>query len=380
MASDTAAPRFYPPLSLAWTFKVKAQFKAMAHQERAFLVVEGGEALVCIENGKELWRCHHSEGPALHFSIGGVVVAGRQVLTTVSSGGSEKDVLLVVDLDTGEVVRSATCDFSLSVPLFERGGFVGVGHFSLGDPRILDIGFVDLETLESRWEAHSRGTRENTFSFDMACGDDAVFLAKGKRLVALDLETGAERWSAGLEEYGGARPDAPYPMVSEGRVVVRTDRGTAALDAATGKLLWHVKADGRRAIYGGRVYVAGSRTVEGDDLAVVDLVSGEVLLERNLADLVKAKWGIAKWERRMWVGTGIVVSDTHFFLGDGDGRLYGFEKETAEPVWYHLPKGSNGYQACSPTVEGNKLYLVTAGSARRPGALYCYESEMGSGQ
>ncbi len=326
-----------------------------------------------LEHGKERWR---QDG---HY--GGRVGLARDRIVVMDQPESGRR-FAEMGIDTGVVLRSAPCDFSPEVLVPEKGGFVGSGHYSWGDDNIctLDIALVDLETLEPRWQACSRGTREDTFSFDMACGDDAVFLAKGKRFVALDLETGVERWSAGIEEYGGARPDAPYPMVSESRVLIRTAQGTAALDAATGRLLWHVKADGRRAIYGGRVYVAGSRTVGGDDLAVVDLASGEVLLERNLGELVKAKWGITKWGREMWVGTGIVVSDTHFFLGDGDGRLYAFEKETAEPVWYHHPKGSNGYQACSPTVEGNKLYLVTAGSAKRPGSLYCYESEMGGGR
>ncbi len=150
--------------------------------------------------------------------------------------------------------------------------------------------------------------------------------------------------------------------------MIRTPKGTVALDTVTGEPLWIVKGfdSGWGMIYGNRVYLALPNT----EFCVADLTSGQVLLDVRLEDRILSAWGL----KNVRFATGLVVSETHFFIGDGRGRLYAFRKETAEPVWFHQPKGTNGYLGAQPAVDGNRLYLVSGGNAQRPGALYCYES------
>jgi outer membrane protein assembly factor BamB len=204
-----------------------------------------------------------------------------------------------------------------------------------------------------------------------------VFVNRGNVLLALELETGEQRWAVSLGEFDETlRYELLRPMVSAHRVIVSVPRGVGAFDTATGKLLWSTQGHHASVVYGGRVYSQDSWK-----FGVLDLNDGRVLLETNPQSLVEKKWGF----NRVEFHTGLAVSETHLFMGDGEGRLYAFEKETGEPVWYHRPKGGNPYFGNIPVIANNRLYIATVkpgpytptARTRGPGSLYCYE-EAGS--
>ncbi len=159
------------------------------------------------------------------------------------------------------------------------------------------------------------------------------------------------------------------PLAFGGRVLVATSPEGALSCIEDGAEQW--RREGSFSTVGlarGRI-VASDQAGSGGRLTELD-TSGQVLLEVRLEDRILSAWGL----KNVRFATGLVVSETHFFIGDGTGRLYAFRKETAEPVWFHQPKGTNGYLGAQPAVDGNRLYLVSGGNAQRPGALYCYES------
>jgi outer membrane protein assembly factor BamB len=352
-----------PPLRLSWTLKKEELYPRPLLVEGKVVLTAGRGAVGLVEEGQELWWREGS-----FYSVR--VARGRIVASNLGEG---EPTFVEIDLETGALVRSEPCDISPTVLLPEKSAFVGESPYREEHPGYgtRDLALVDLDTLEPRWRLQSRRSKsglEDVFGTDVACGEGGVFVGKGKYFLALDLGTGEERWATRLHDFGGAHLHH-LPMVAGNRVVIRTSRGTVALDTATGRPHWLVKgmSSGGRTIQGGRVYMALPNT----EFRLADLESGEVLLEVRLEELIRAKWRM----KHVYFGTDIVVGGAHFFIGDGLGRLYAFEKESAEPVWFHKPKGTNGYLGAYPAVEGDRLCLTTAGDAQRPGALYCYQSD-----
>jgi hypothetical protein len=88
---------------------------------------------------------------------------------------------------------------------------------------------------------------------ELAADDARVYAAGSGGLAALDAATGTVVWATSTP--------AIAPVVAEGRVIVGTADGVAAFDAGSGAGLWTGLtgiAGGRPAVAGGRVYVAGA--------------------------------------------------------------------------------------------------------------------------
>lgn len=335
------------PLVLSWV--AKGLGGPVAPLDDGARVLAGSDSgVICLERGRELWRSCDSL----------TLVAGGSVF------GTDQGKFVELDLSTGRVVRSADCSFVLNVLLPERRAFLGCRASTHEDSYERDLALIALDGLELLWLASSRGSADDVFALDCAIGDGSIFVCKGGKFVALDLETGEQRWAVALEEFGEQMLHDYRPKVSAHRVVIGAMKGTVAFDTATGEVVWFARGNplGQGAVYGGRVY-AHSR-----EFVVLDLNDGRVLLQTKLETLIEKKWGFRDVDF-----AGMAVSETHFFIGDGRGRLYAFEKETGEPVWYHQPKGGNGYFSAIPVIAGNRLYVTTASRPRKPGALYCYE-------
>ncbi len=67
--------------------------------------------------------------------------------------------------------------------------------------------------------------------------DGLVYLAADKKLLALDAQTGAERWTA------ATRIKQSTPTVRDGRIVILDNTTCTALSAADGRPLWRTKLD-----------------------------------------------------------------------------------------------------------------------------------------
>jgi outer membrane protein assembly factor BamB len=156
------------------------------------------------------------------------------------------------------------------------------------------------------------------------------------------------------------------PMVAERKVVILTHDGTTAFDADTGHIVWcYTRQHGHRMIYDGRVYM-----IDQAYYTILDLQDGRELLRVRMLDQLRQKWGLDD----VGISTGLLVSETHAFFGDGAGRLFAVERDTGEPVWFDRPKGTRGYLGVIPVVAGNRLYITTFSmDPKRPGQLYCYE-------
>lgn len=353
-----------PPLALRWSVKGEYAFPVVWGDRVVLYDLKGG--IVCFEDGQERWRYPKDVG---------FLVAGATVIATTDKR------LVELDLASGDIVRDVECDWavaSVGIEAFlpEKHAFFGVKSFDEAEGiEVKELALIGVDDLKPRWSVLSRGRSNEVFGQPSAVGDGKVFVSRGPALVAFDLESGAQRWAASLGEFDETlRYDRVRPMFSVDRVVTSVRGGMAAFDAATGREIWRTQGHGASVVYGGRVYSQGIFPFK---FGVLDVNDGRVLLEVDLWKRVEKKWGF----KRVDFAVGLAVSETHFFMGDGDGRLYAFEKETGEPVWYHRPKGGNPYFVSVPVIANNRLYIATikpgpvtpTAPSNRPAALNCYE-------
>lgn len=352
-----------PPLRLVWSAPGRFGSVTLA-AEGAAVVWSIDGTITCIgEDGTERWR------RSMRFDGAHGIVSGRVVARGLADGSR----LVEMDLEGGGIVRDTACDFSPCAFLPEEAAFIGVSERSVSGSRSTALAYVSLrDGATILWEVvsgeESGSSGEVLFGPEAACDGGRGFIARGDHLVAVDLRSGAEVWKTSVANLGPmARTVGCEPMVCKGRVVIRTPGKIEAFDTATGGRVWRSSQYGPRFVYGDRVYLC---TLEGVYCSI-DMESGRPLLEVDLKPLFWRKWGM----ENIYPATDLIVSETHAFIGDGRGRLFAFDRDTGEPVWYHRPRGTNGYFGAQPAVAGNRLFLTTAGNPRKDGALYCYESD-----
>lgn len=97
---------------------------------------------------------------------------------------------------------------------------------------------LDLETGQERWRVQTDSTVKNTVTPDGKETPEVIYaLSVAGRLYRVRLADGAVEWAADLPRY----PDRwlfTRPVVRDDVVLVIQYSGTAALDARTGKMLW----------------------------------------------------------------------------------------------------------------------------------------------
>ncbi len=229
-------------------------------------------------------------------------------------------------------------------------------------------------------------TRKQKWAFDLsgfpvraspAIADRTVFIGSGFTLWAVDADTGAERWKAGIDYAGESSPtvangvvylaskenhlyafDAKSgeqlwlyktdgllfgsPSVTDGAVLIGGDDGDLfSVDPENGHLNWKITLDSpiysTPAIANGRVYV----TTKGQTVSAVDLKSGELI-----------------WSYPVGGSSSPAVADGVVFVGSDDGALYAIDAEKGgTPLWL-FATGSQSVQ--SPVVAGDEVF-VSAG-------------------
>jgi outer membrane protein assembly factor BamB len=247
------------------------------------------ESLVAhdLATDEELWRA----GPGSRFWS--PLVAGGVVYY-----GGEANLLTARDARTGaDVWRSAP------TALAARSAALADGMLVVGGDDHQVYG-VDQATGEARWQ-YALGDSDATIQTP-AIADGAAFVGTfggdQNAFVALDLQTGAERWR--LE--GTESESFQAAGVADGVVYVPSDAGTLrALDATSGEVRWTYTSteaiDSAPAIVDGVVYAGSSEGGNGIVLAV-DAATGAEHWRLPLDG--QADFGPAVVDGRLYIGTG----------------------------------------------------------------------------
>ncbi|MEZ5093930.1 PQQ-binding-like beta-propeller repeat protein [Nocardioides sp.] len=186
---------------------------------------DSAELVALDKNGEERWR--------VSDSVGGYV----------SGLSDDGDILLLSAIDeSGGITAIDTSDGSTLWS--DEVGYVGqvrgkIFWFFDGST----LGIADVETGEQQWSEPS-----DNFALD----GDTMFVQDGRRLSAMDLDSGDELWTADLP--GVDEDTYPTVVATDGLVAVSVHGDVTAYDARKGTELWHQSIDedrGDSLSYGG---------------------------------------------------------------------------------------------------------------------------------
>jgi outer membrane protein assembly factor BamB len=166
-----------------------------------------------------------------------------------------------------------------------------------------------------------------------ALSDKTVFVAAGYALLAIDAQTGLERWSVPLRFAGSCSP-----VVDGDRVYVATQEGhLSAFSTQTGEEIWHYRNDnllfGSPAVADGVVVIAD----EAGAATAIDAQSGRELWQRPVGGEAFTTPAIAG-------GVAYVATDAP--------SLVAFDLKTGTQLWRRDVGGES-----SPAVAGGVVYL-----------------------
>ncbi len=166
------------------------------------------------------------------------------------------------------------------------------------------------------------------------------------RLMALELATGNEAWTAARTKISWSSP-ACVPTDFGMQLVLNSERDVDAYDPKSGKPLWKVEClDGEvapsPAYFGNMVFV-------GNEYAK----SAAIVIEKD-GESVKAteKW---VYEDVLPETSSPLASAAHFYIATARGEVVCLDRETGQAAWTH--EFDEGYDS-SPILVGDRIYLA----------------------
>lgn len=210
------------------------------------------------------------------------------------------------------------------------------------------------------WQASLSGPIGTTL---VTAGGMAFVAVQDGSLVALDLKTGAQRWTSPVSSSSLSTPD-----VVGGLVVVGTGTdGLQAVEAATGVKRWSVAADGAipgapADAHGMIVFASDRGTVEA-----VDAVTGSKIWAVSVEDPV--------------IGSVAIANDTVVVSTNGaevhHGMLIALDLETGARRW----RTDVGYfgRVGTPGIAGGRVFDSTGLDTSTPGSHYIVAVDLATG-
>ncbi|MFI5050831.1 MAG: PQQ-binding-like beta-propeller repeat protein [Gaiellales bacterium] len=169
-------------------------------------------------------------------------------------------------------------------------------------------------TLDVRWASSADEAVSAAPAFD---AETAYVPLRGGRILALDLDTGRQRWAAAADTTWA-------PAVGDGRVFLATNSGVGALDATSGGVLWERELPSPAAAppYWDSGWLVVS--LEGGDLMALRAADGEVQWTAPLGAVTQ---------------TAPAPALDALFLSLGDGRVVALELATGRSKWTRQIEG-----------------------------------------
>ncbi|WP_459193551.1 outer membrane protein assembly factor BamB family protein [Halosimplex sp. J119] len=305
---------------------------------------------------------------------------------TVADGvvytGSAADAVYAFDVESGEELWT-----------FETTSYVETAP-TVADGRVYtaDADGVVYALTTGGEEVWRHDTEQNFHSRTLAVRDDAVYVgtagdmpmvvsgdtdrSKAGKVVALDAESGAERWS-----FEGPEDWFTGPAFADGRVYVGNHTGEVfALEAGSGEAVWSrsatAAADDSAAVLvpptvaDGTVYVA---VHAAGRLVALDAATGDTEWSTDL-DLGNVKSSPAVTDDRVYLGA-YGYRGASLTLDDGEGataaatstpergpagRLFALDRADGSEVWTH--ETDRDFRS-SPAVVGDRVYVGSGDGA-----------------
>lgn len=306
-----------------------------------------------IESGAELWR-FHTEGPVHSspaVSNGIVYFQSNDGFTYALDGQSGKQKWKV---DTGPN-RLIDYDFLSSSPAVQGNTvFIAGGNGNLYA--------LNADTGEALWVIPA--IREKPVRSSPAVDGDTVYFTREDKLLALDTQTGKEKWS--FEAFTLARSS---PAIGEGVIIFGDNASTIfAVDSRTGTKKWEYSIKyywvvSTAAISDGVVYIGGDDSY----LNALNAQTGEVLWRFKTR-------GETIWSSPAVVGGVIYAGDWNYSNAKDEngntlwGYMYAIDAQTGRELWNYK---TGGNIVSSPVVDARGVLYF--GSL--DGCLYALEGQ-----
>lgn len=182
--------------------------------------------------------------------------------------------------------------------------------------------------------------------------DDKLFVATlDGWLVALDIKSGAERWSTRVLDYKLGYSMTMAPLAIEGKVVVGISGGEAGIRG------FIVREKGSRYFKRNPAYQPGVEFLGGgeDDLPSED--------EWGAIRALQATTGEQRWEFKLhsppWAGV-MATAGGLVFSGSNEGNFYALDAGTGKPLWDFQTGGGIEANPIAFNVDGHECVAIAA--------------------
>ena len=204
--------------------------------------------------------------------------------------------------------------------------------------------------LAEKWH---RGLEKTAFGAVPTIADGTIYLGDlDGTFHALDLATGATKWTFKAEAAGFPSAAAVSLAPAQQLVVVGDDTGIVrAFDRATGTLAWEYETEGE--ISGGPTILAsadGGRVLVGSQdasLSCLQIADGKLLWKHSIADQIRCSPTVAR-----------SADGDRVFLAGCDGKLHVIDAQTGEEKAAVPIDGPTG---TTPATNGDRVFFGTEG-------------------
>jgi serine/threonine-protein kinase len=320
-------PAFRTPPDLVWETSINPAYFLAYHDGTLYSGSTSG-ALYALDaqTGAQRWRV-----AGFGAALSPIAIAGDAILA-----GGFNNSIQALNRHTGEALWTFTADGrAMAQPLI-----IGERAYV---PATKTLYALQLETGEILWEAPLGNQREDDYIGGPAFESRTLFLSVGKAVVALDAETGAERWRIEKE--------MPFNFIAvdDARVYVGNGDGLFyAFEQATGEVAWEFES-------GAEMWFAPAVTT---DTVYVGAFNG-------FAYALDSTTGEKRWEfdTGQLIVSDMVVSDgllyfsncNHELRQPEECRLYAREASTGAPVWEFSMTAT---QLSTPVLGQDAIYIM----------------------
>jgi len=200
----------------------------------------------------------------------------------------------------------------------------------------------------------SSGSGKSDANLRLAVTGSEIVVADSKgKILALNRETGAEKWvvSTKVEITAG-------PSISEGRVLVGTDdRKVLAYQLSNGTFLWQAKVTGS----------VMAAPVGGSGMVFVHGLDGSVVALNSQNGQQRWRYSVQTPPLMLRQNSSPVLLNNHVIVGFSNGKLASLHRMDGFPEWERelaISKGRSDIQrmvdiSADPVIKDNRLYAVS---------------------
>ena len=312
------------------------------------------------ESGAEIWADHEDYGFGVVVTQRGSLLASRRAGLAHLSSTDQTRTDCVVELDpaTGSAIRVIPTQLAPAAVSYHG---ILCRWLEIGGRFRTRIALTD-EMGNQIWCEERAG--DDRFQWTCPVTTESVLASYGSVVECRSLRDGCLRWSTSLEAYGGIM--TPWgATLSRGVLVLVAAKGTVALDADDGHLLWFHPSVARATLVEDRCFLRGHRS-----LTVLNVTTGDTVWSRDVFSEMRM---LRRTGTLCPLAAGPAASAGLLFVADQSGRVWVLNGRTGQVIDEERPHGIGVISGSPMLAIRDRLYLNDLSiNAAAPSALHCF--------